>query len=57
VLALLSAGLSNAEIAPRLVVSETTVDHHFSAILRKLDVRNRSEATAEATRLGLTQSS
>ena len=51
---LLSAGLRNAEIASRLVVSEKTVDHHVSAILRKLDVHTRSQAAAEAARLGLT---
>jgi ATP/maltotriose-dependent transcriptional regulator MalT len=53
VLPLLGEGLRNAEIAARLVVSEKTVGHHVSAILRKLDVRNRGEATAEAARLGL----
>jgi DNA-binding CsgD family transcriptional regulator/tetratricopeptide (TPR) repeat protein len=56
VLALLTDGLRNAEIAERLVVSEKTVDHHVSAILRKLDVRTRSEAATVATRLGLKRS-
>jgi DNA-binding NarL/FixJ family response regulator len=46
--------LRNAQIASRLVVSEKTVDHHVSAILRKLDVRTRGEAAAEAMRLELT---
>jgi DNA-binding NarL/FixJ family response regulator len=56
VLALLAEGLRNAQIAERLVISQKTVDHHVSAILRKLDVRTRSEAAAEATRLGLKRS-
>jgi DNA-binding NarL/FixJ family response regulator len=55
VLALLAEGLRNAQIAERLVVSEKTVDHHVSAILRKLDVRTRGEAGAAAVRLGLIQ--
>jgi DNA-binding NarL/FixJ family response regulator len=54
VLPLLAEGLRNAEIAERLVVSQKTVDHHVSAILRKLGVRTRGEAGAEAGRLGLT---
>jgi DNA-binding CsgD family transcriptional regulator len=54
VLPLLADGLRNAEIAERLVLSEKTVDHHVSAILRKLNARTRTQAAAEATRLGLT---
>jgi ATP/maltotriose-dependent transcriptional regulator MalT len=46
VLDLLSHGLSNREIASRLVVSAKTVEHHVSQVLGKLGVRNRSEATA-----------
>jgi DNA-binding NarL/FixJ family response regulator len=53
VLALLAENLRNAQIADRLVVSEKTVDHHVSAILRKLDVRSRGEAVAAADRTGL----
>lgn len=55
VLSFLPSGLRNAEIARRLVVSEKTVDHHVSAVLRKLGVRNRREASVEAARLGIGQ--
>lgn len=54
VLLLVAQGLRNAEIAERLIVSEKTIDHHVSAILRKLGARTRVEASVEAARLGLT---
>jgi DNA-binding CsgD family transcriptional regulator len=53
VLGLVAQGLHNGEIADRLYLSQRTVDTHVSAILRKLDVRTRSHASAEAVRLGL----
>jgi DNA-binding CsgD family transcriptional regulator/tetratricopeptide (TPR) repeat protein len=56
VLVLLGENLSNAEIADRLVLSRRTVEHHVSAILRKLSVPTRARAAAEAGRLGLGRS-
>jgi len=53
VLGYVAQGLRNADIAERLFLSEKTVDHHVSAILRKLGVRSRAQATAEAIRLGV----
>jgi ATP/maltotriose-dependent transcriptional regulator MalT len=55
VLELVAEGLRNSQIADRLFVSERTVDHHVSAILRKLDVRSRAEASAWAVRFGLAE--
>jgi DNA-binding CsgD family transcriptional regulator len=52
VLALMTDGLTNAEIAERLFVSHRTVEHHVSAILRKLDVPSRARAVA-ATAAGI----
>jgi DNA-binding CsgD family transcriptional regulator/tetratricopeptide (TPR) repeat protein len=53
VLSLLKEGLRNREIAAQLFLSEKTVDHHVSAILRKLGVESRGQAAAEAARLGI----
>jgi DNA-binding NarL/FixJ family response regulator len=54
VLGLVAQGLRSADVAERLFLAEKTVDHHVSAILRKLGVGTRRQASAEAVRLGLT---
>ena len=51
VLALLGDGLSNREIGERLYLSTRTVDHHVSAILRKLGAGNRARAALLAREL------
>jgi DNA-binding NarL/FixJ family response regulator len=53
VLALVADGMRNSQIAERLVLSRKTVDHHVSAILRKLGTSTRTEAATEAGRLGI----
>jgi len=53
VLALVAEGLTNAEIADRLVVSQRTVEHHVAAVLTKLGATSRREAARRATDLGL----
>ncbi|MGH3387715.1 MAG: response regulator [Actinomadura sp.] len=55
VLALLGAGLSNAEIAARLHVVEGTVKAYVSAILTRLDVKNRVQAAVLAYEAGLVE--
>ena len=53
VLMMLSEGLLNKQIAYDLGMSEATVKAHMTAIMRKLDVQNRTQAALAARSLGL----
>ena len=53
ILRLLAGGLSNAELAEKLFLSETTVKTHVSAVLRKLGVRDCVQAVIAAYDAGL----
>jgi len=55
VLTLIAQGLSNPEIAARLVISESTAKTHVSHIIAKLGVTTRTEAAALALRYNLVE--
>ena len=53
VLVLIAEGLSNTEIAERLVISGKTVDRHRENIMSKLNLHNRVDLVKYALRMGL----
>ena len=53
VLHCIAQGLSNREIAERLVITEGTVKNHVSNLIAKLDVRDRTQALLKAKDLGI----
>jgi DNA-binding NarL/FixJ family response regulator len=53
VLALISRGMRNIDVAEQLAIAEGTVAQHIKSIYRKLGISSRAEASWHATRLGL----
>ena len=53
VFALITRGLSNAEIGGELFISDTTVKTHVTRLLQKLDLRDRAQAIVLAYQTGL----
>jgi DNA-binding NarL/FixJ family response regulator len=51
----LAQGLSNTEVATRMVLSEKTVKNHVSHMLKKLDIRDRTQAAIMAWKVGFAQ--
>lgn len=56
VMDLLAEGATNAQIAERLIIAESTVKTHVRNIFRKLEASNRAEAVARASQIGLLSS-
>ena len=56
VLALVAEGMTNREIAGKLIISDNTVRNHISHIMDKLDITRRSQAAAYAVRGGIDSS-
>jgi len=54
VLDLVGAGLSNAQIATQLFLSERTVEHHIGWLRRKLDIDSRAQLVAYAAAVAAT---
>jgi DNA-binding NarL/FixJ family response regulator len=55
VLTLMARGLSNADVAAQLFISEATVKTHLSRVMMKLGVREKAQAVAAAYQTGLVQ--
>ncbi|MBV8540474.1 MAG: response regulator transcription factor [Pseudonocardiales bacterium] len=55
VLTLLARGLTNADVAGKLFISEATVKTHLARVMAKLNVREKSQAVAAAYQTGLVQ--
>jgi DNA-binding NarL/FixJ family response regulator len=51
----LAQGLSNVEVAARMVLSEKTIKNHVSHMLKKLDLRDRTQAAIKAWKVGFAQ--
>jgi DNA-binding NarL/FixJ family response regulator len=55
VLRLLGSGFNNKEVAKKLYISEGTVKNHISSILKKLEIRDRTQAALFALKAGLAE--